>query len=119
MTYADKITLARAGYSRAEIEAMDASPATAAQPTTPEPTPAAPEPAPTPATPAEPDPAPVTRPAQAPQSLEASLLYQILGAVQAGNRASVAGTTPPAAASGMDAVRAATAHLAGATTEEV
>lgn len=119
MTYADKITLARAGYTRAEIEAMDNSPATATQPTTPEPAPAAPEPAPAPATPAEPEPAPVMQPAQTPQSLEASLLYQILGAVQAGNRAGITGTTPPAAASGMDAVRAATAHLAGATTEEV
>lgn len=119
MTYADKISLARAGYSRAEIEAMDTSPAAAAQPTAPEPAPAAPEPAPTQATPAEPESTPVTQPAQTPQSLEASLLYQILGAVQAANRAGVTGTTLPAAASGMDAVRAATAHLAGATTEEV
>lgn len=119
MTYADKIALARAGYSRAEIEAMDpgtaAAPATAqtATPVEPEQDPAAgqeqaqtaePEQAPAPVTPA-----PVTPP----QSLEMAMLQQILGAVQAGNRAGITGTTPPAAQSGMDVVKNATAQLMG------
>lgn len=114
MTYADKIALARAGYSRAEIEAMDpgsaAAPATAqtATPVEPEQAPAAGQEQDQ-ATEPEQAPAPVTPP----QSLEMAMLQQILGAVQAGNRAGITGATPPAAQSGMDVVKNATAQLMG------
>lgn len=86
------IALVQAGYTKADIEAMQAGPAPAPA----DPTPAEPEPAPTPAdpTPAPPAPvkadnaAPVQQPAPAQPSeyekLE-SLLKQFIGVAQSGN----------------------------------
>lgn len=124
MNYADKIALARAGYSRAEIESMDTGSTTPAA--APEPAGKAaenPEPEAPPA-PAEQAPAQVTaqvtEPMPQPHSIDDAMLQQILGgmstltaALQAANRAGVTGTTPPAEASGMDAIRAATARMMG------
>lgn len=120
MNYADKIALAHAGYSRAEIEAMDTG--AAAPAAAPEPAGKAaenPEPEAPPA-PAEQAPAQVTAPIPQPHSIDDAMLQQILGgmstltaALQAANRAGVTGTTPPAEASGMDAIRAATARMMG------
>ena len=112
MNYDDKIALARAGYTRAEIEAMDASAAAPAAAPEPKPASATPEPAEPPA-PAQQAPAQVTPNSQAPQSMEEQLLRQILGAVQASNRSGITGATAPAEQSGMDAVRAASASIMG------
>lgn len=112
MNFDEIMCLARAGYTKDEINAMAAG--TAAPSAAPEPKPesAAPEPAAPPA-PAQPAPAPVTPAQQAPQSMEEQLLRQILGAVQASNRTAITGTTAPAEQSGMDAVRAASASIMG------
>ena len=112
MNFDEVMCLARAGYTKDEINAMAAG--AAAPEATPEPKPASatPEPAEPPA-PAVQTPAPVTPAQQAPQSMEEQLLRQILGAVQANNRAGITGTTAPAEQSGMDAVRAASASIMG------
>ena len=104
--------LARAGYTKDEINAMAAGAAAPEAAPEPKPASAAPEPAASPA-PAVPTPAPVTPEPQAPQSMEEQLLRQILGAVQASNRAGITGATAPAEQSGMDAVRAASASIMG------
>lgn len=78
MKFEDVMALVRAGYTKAEIAAMDA------------PEPAAPAPQPEPAAQPEPaqaaEPAPEPAPAPAPQvSQTEALLREILGAVQQGN----------------------------------
>ena len=103
MNYDEIMCLARAGYTKDEINAMAAG-AAAPEATT--------EPAAPPA-PAQPAPASVTPEPQATQSMEEQLLRQILGAVQANNRAGITGATAPAEQSGMDAVRAASASIMG------
>lgn len=120
MKYDDIIALARAGYSREQIEAMDAQTA--------KPAPAAPAPAPKPAPTA---PAPKPEPTEpvtglpAPKSIDDAMLQQLLGgitglteALQASNRRNITGTTTAAPASGIDAVRSATARLMGIEEEE-
>ena len=122
MNYDEIMCLARAGYTKDEINAMAAGATTPAAAPEPKPASTAPEPAtppapavptPAPVTPAVPTPAPVTPAQQAPQSVEEQLLRQILGAVQATNRAGITGQTAPAEQSGMDAVRAASASIMG------
>lgn len=109
MNFDEIMCLARAGYTKDEINAMDTGAAATASAPEPKPESAAPEPA----APAQPAPAPVTPAQQAPQSMEEQLLRQILGAVQATNRAGITGSTAPAEQSGMDAVRAASASIMG------
>lgn len=80
MKLEDVMALVRAGYTKAEIAAMDA-PEPAAPAPQPEP---APQPAPAPQP--EPTPQPEPSPAPAPQvSQTEALLREILGAVQQGN----------------------------------
>lgn len=131
MNYDDILALVRAGYSKSEIDAMGAdsaapAPKPAVQPTkTPEqPKPAVqqtktPEQPKEPAAPEAPAPAPsVTVQPEAPTSHIDELLHQILGAVQANNRATITGDTAPDSATGIDAVREASARLMGITKKE-
>lgn len=109
MNYEDILALVHAGYTKDEIAAMGAAaPATPA----PEPEPAA---EPSQATAVQsPDAVPAAQPVNATEQL----LQQLLGgistltdAVQAQNRASITGVTPPK--SNADLAREATARLAG------
>ena len=117
MNYDDILALARAGYSKTEIDAMVAGPAKPA-PAAPAQQPAAPEQpkeSPAPAVPAQAQPVAAT-------STEA-LLQQLFGsvntltqAVQAQNRANITGTTP--AQTTEEIARNATARMMGVTEKE-
>ncbi len=92
MKLEDVMALVRAGYTKAEIAAMDApepaAPAPQPEPA-PQPAPAPqPEPAPQPAPAPQPEPTPQPEPSPAPApqvSQTEALLREILGAVQQGN----------------------------------
>lgn len=82
-SYDDIIALVRAGYSRAEIDAMTR--------TTPEPTP---EPAPEPAPEPEPEPAPEPKSESTDNSAVLEAIKALTLAVQASNRANITIDTP-------------------------
>lgn len=117
MNYDDILALVRAGYSKAEIDAMGSG-AAAPAPAPPAQQPEAPEPpkeSPAPAVPTQAQP-------QAATSTEA-LLQQLFGsvntltqAVQAQNRATITGTTP--AQTTEEIARNATARMMGVTEKE-
>lgn len=117
MNYDDILALVRAGYSKAEIDAMGSG-AAAPAPVPPAQQPAAPEPpkeSPAPAVPPQAQPLAAT-------STEA-LLQQLFGsvntltqAVQAQNRAAITGTTP--AQTTEEIARNATARMMGVTEKE-
>lgn len=91
MTYADILILLRAGYTKAEIDALqadDAAPEAAAQTPAADPVPAAPAQADD-QTPAE-DPQPVEQPATPPDPTQQVLqqITELVRAVQANNRSS-------------------------------
>lgn len=117
MNYDDILALVRAGYSKAEIDAMGTG-AAAAAPVPPAQQPAAPEPPKESTAPAVP---PQAQPLAA-TSTEA-LLQQLFGsvntltqAVQAQNRATITGTTP--AQTTEEIARNATARMMGVTEKE-
>lgn len=120
MNYDEILALVRAGYSKTEIDAMGAGAAA------PAPKPAVqqtetPEQPKEPAAPEAPTPAPsvtVQPEAPAPASHIDELLHQILGAVQANNRAAITGDTAPDSVTDIDAVREASARLMGITKKE-
>lgn len=117
MNYDDILALVRAGYSKAEIDAMGSG-AAAPAPVPPAQQPAAPEPpkeSPAPAVPPQAQPLAAT-------STEA-LLQQLFGsvntltqAVQAQNRAAITGITP--AQTTEEIARNATARMMGVTEKE-
>ena len=121
MTYDDIVALARAGYSKAEIDALVAG---AAVPAT---VPPAQQPAQQPAEPEQPKesaaPAVQTQAQPVAASSTEALLQQLFGsvntltqAVQAQNRATIIGTTP--AQTTEEIARNATARMMGVTEKE-
>lgn len=120
MNYDDILALVRAGYSKAEIDAMGSG---AAAPAAPAPVPPAQQPA-APEQPKE-SPAPAVPPQAQPLAATSTeaLLQQLFGsvntltqAVQAQNRATITGTTP--AQTTEEIARNATARMMGVTEKE-